>query len=81
MKTNIVILILFAVLSCSGSESKIPTDPNTKVMICTGGHSKRYHAHKCRGLKSCKGEVRKITLAEAKRMNRTACGYCYKGSK
>ena len=52
---------------------------DTYVYICTGPQSKRYHkTSTCKGLKSCSKEIKKITLEEAKKLNRTPCGYCYK---
>lgn len=63
--------------------SVIPGDyknGKVSVYICTGPQSKRYHRTiGCRGLKNCSGEIRKVSLAEAKdKYYRTPCGYCYK---
>lgn len=49
----------------------------TTVLICTGIYSKRYHNSMCKGMKACKGERKKVSLSEAKKMGLTACGYCY----
>ena len=52
---------------------------DSKVFICTGPKSECYHkTRSCRGLKSCSKEIKEVTLAEAKRMNRRPCGFCYK---
>jgi hypothetical protein len=55
---------------------------STTVMICTGKYSKHYHtsppSSKCKGMKACKGERKKVSLTEAKKMGLTPCGYCYK---
>jgi len=48
------------------------------VYICTGGYATKYHARpNCRGLNNCKGEVKKITKAQALKQGRTACKICY----
>ncbi|MCQ2311595.1 MAG: hypothetical protein MJZ64_07605 [Paludibacteraceae bacterium] len=49
-----------------------------KVYICTGPQSKCYHKKKhCRGLRSCSGDIKQITLDEAQHMHRRECHYCY----
>lgn len=48
------------------------------VLICTGKYSKRYHNSMCKGMKACKGERKRVSLSDAKKMGLTACGYCYK---
>lgn len=40
-------------------------------------HSKGYNKN-CRGLGNCKGEIKQISLEEAKKKGRTPCGYCYR---
>ena len=46
------------------------------VYICTGKYSKRYHlVKKCRGLSNCKGSIKNVSLAEAKTIGRTLCGW------
>ncbi|MBO4588406.1 MAG: hypothetical protein J5711_05840 [Bacteroidales bacterium] len=48
------------------------------VYVCTGSSSKRYHNNtQCRGLQNCKGEIRRVTLSQAKEANRTPCKLCY----
>lgn len=46
------------------------------VLICTGKFSKRYHNSMCKGMKTCKGERKRVSLSDAKKMGLTACGYC-----
>lgn len=48
----------------------------TTVLICTGKYSKRYHNSMCKGMKACKGERKRVSLSDAKKMGLTACGYC-----
>ncbi len=52
----------------------------TYVYICTGPKSSKYHnTDKCRGLKSCSGEVKKVTLKKAKEMGKDSpCNWCHK---
>ena len=46
------------------------------VYICKGPYSKRYHLDKkCTGLRNCSTDIYRVTLDEAKKMNRTLCGY------
>ena len=48
------------------------------VYICTGQYAKAYHRNKnCSGLGNCKGEIKQVSLEDAKRKGRTPCGkYC-----
>ena len=49
-----------------------------KVWICTGPYSKRYHRDlDCKGLQSCSGDTKLVTISDAEEMGRTPCGYCY----
>lgn len=53
----------------------IPT-VETKVYICKGKGSKRYHYIKtCRGLSRCSTKVHEVTLKKAKELKRTLCGW------
>lgn len=64
--------LLFAILFCSSIE-------NHGVYICTGPNAYAYHKTKtCRGLRHCTGEIKEISLAQAKKNNRKACKLCYK---
>ena len=47
------------------------------VYVCTGEKSVAYHATRnCRGLNRCSGEIKAVTLSEAKAMGRRACRIC-----
>lgn len=51
----------------------------THVYICTGPNAYAYHkTNTCKGLRRCKGEIKEISLEEAKKENRKACKLCYK---
>lgn len=76
------LLLLFSVvLLCSmapAQEQQIVTEQSAKVYICTGNSSKRYHkTSRCKGLRRCSGEIRKVTVDEAKSLGRTPCKICY----
>ncbi len=46
------------------------------VYICKGPQSKKYHFKKdCRGLSRCSTDTYKVTLADAKKIGRTLCGW------
>ena len=78
---TIILLLLFVSgerTSANYRMNQTSTQQETTVIICTGKYSKRYHNHICRGMKACKGEVKKVKLSEAKKMGLTPCGYCYK---
>ncbi len=84
MKQKAVYFILGTALFCvsCGSSHKrvsVPTDSNSKVWVCTGGSSKRYHAYSnCKGLSNCRASIEEISLQEAESMGRTPCRKCYK---
>jgi len=68
-KLILIALLCFPLLSMT-------TD--TQVYICTGKYAKSYHATtSCRGMKACKGEIKKVSLSEAQKAGRKPCGYCY----
>jgi len=70
MKRLFAFIALFMAINISAGESY--------VYICTGPQSKKYHkTEKCRGLNKCSGTIKKITLEEAKKINRTPCKICY----
>lgn len=49
---------------------------SSKVFICTGNYSKKYHYKKdCRGLSNCKASIDEVSLEEAKNKSRTLCGW------
>ncbi|MDR1884531.1 MAG: hypothetical protein LBR26_17420 [Prevotella sp.] len=79
MKTLTIILLFLVFSSFAGSDKQSPTKKQeTTVLICTGKYSKRYHSFQCKGMNTCKGEQKKVSLATAKEMGRTPCKYCYK---
>ena len=79
MKTLAIITLSLLLSSFVNSENnKAVKETGSTVLICTGKYSKRYHNSHCRGMKSCKGDKKKVSLSEAKKMGLTACGYCYK---
>jgi len=71
MKSLFIALVLVLTYCTSFS-------PDKTVLICMGKSSYAYHARVCQGLKKCSVDPRKVTLEEAKKMKRKACGYCYK---
>lgn len=57
---------------------KSQDNQGSMVYVCTGSKSKRYHkTNECKGLSKCSGSIKKVTIEEAKRMNRTPCKICY----
>ena len=49
---------------------------DTKVYICKGKSSKKYHYKKnCRGLSNCSTETFEVTLKKAIELKRTLCGW------
>ena len=73
--------MLLGFSSCESSHKRlaVPTDSNSKVWVCTGESSERYHAYSdCRGLSNCRASVEEISLQEAESMGRTPCRKCYK---
>ena len=51
----------------------------SKVWICTGKSAYAYHCDRnCSGLNKCRSEIKKVTLAQAKKLGRTKkCKICY----
>lgn len=50
-----------------------------KVYICTGPKARVYHkTDECRGLDRCSGDVKSVSLEQAKGMGRRECRICYK---
>lgn len=78
MKPTFLLFAMLAIASCGGTKEK----ENKKlhyddVYVCTG-YAKRYHCDEgCRGLGSCKGEIRLVPISAAKKQGKTPCGYCY----
>jgi len=65
------IAIFAIIIFCSFSSSTF-----YNVFICDSKTAKKYHLKEdCRGLSNCKAKTKKITLKEAKDLNRTLCGW------
>ncbi len=48
------------------------------VYICTGRYARVFHAtNYCKGLSRCRGEIKEITLKQARYIGRRACRICY----
>ena len=70
MRFVLIVLLAFANLSC---------DTSNGVYICTGPRSRVYHkTSKCKGLRRCSGEIKLVSLDEAKRLHRRECRICFK---
>lgn len=64
-------LSLISLLNNGGGNSK------DTVFVCTGSSSKTYHRiDDCQGLSRCSGEIREVSLEEARKMRRRACKIC-----
>ena len=56
-----------------------PNISHDYVYICTGPTAYAYHkTDTCKGLRRCTGDIKKISLEQAKKENRKACKLCYK---
>jgi hypothetical protein len=72
MKSIVLILTLsFGLLSL------IPPPKNVNsVYICNGKSSKKFHYKiNCRGLSNCSTKIELVSLADAKKLGRTVCGW------
>ena len=70
-------LLLLSLLGLPLLSMKVDA-PSDTVYICTGPKAKVYHStSKCRGLNRCSGDIKSISLKEAKK-SRRACKICYK---
>lgn len=70
----IVLILIASALDNYSSESQ-----GSKVYVCTGTRSQCYHrVETCRGLESCRGEIRLVTLKAAQSLGRRECKMCYK---
>lgn len=77
MKKLLLLTILAGAL-VTPANSTDKEQSSVQVYICTGASAKAYHAKSnCRGISGCKGTVKKVSLAEAKKMGRSACKICY----
>lgn len=69
-----ILLLPFLFLMFSGFI--LPVKNDATVFVCMGKSSKKYHYRKnCRGLSNCSTKIDAITLAKAKEMGRTLCGW------
>ena len=77
---KILLATALCMLATSLNTSEVDAmEQKTKVYICTGTSATAYHASKtCRGLSSCKGSIKEITIDEAKAMKRKPCKICCK---
>ena len=67
MKKIIFVTILFCLLSFKNED---------KVYICVSKGAKKYHfTENCRGLNSCKHDIKKVPISEAKGYGLTLCGW------
>lgn len=52
-------------------------------LICTGPYAKSYHKDHasrdeyCRGLKSCRSDIKRLSAEEAKKLRPDPCDYCH----
>lgn len=54
----------------------IPIDLESYVYICKGKSSVKFHySSNCRGLSNCSTDIYKVSLSNAKQINRTLCGW------
>jgi len=68
MKTLSIFILLLAHINCA-------EDPST-VYICNSGKSKKYHySQNCRGLSNCQSKIIKTTIEQAKKDDKTLCGW------
>lgn len=73
MKARAFIFSLILMLT-SSFNATISLD--TTVYLCMGKGSKKYHYRKnCRGLSNCSTKLHEVSLAKAREMGRTLCGW------
>lgn len=81
IKLPLVYILIFIIVSCkSNKESQFYDGRETvldDVWVCLGTSSHAFHAsYSCKGIKSCKGKKKQISLEEAYSMGRTPCHFC-----
>lgn len=70
-------MLLPLLLSCAIITPTKSKQTEKSVYVCTGEKSVAYHATKnCRGLNRCGGDIKAVTLSQAKAMGRRACRIC-----
>lgn len=68
--------LIFSLILALTSSFNATISLDTTVYLCMGKGSKRYHYRKsCRGLSNCSTKIHEVTLAKAKDMGRTLCGW------
>lgn len=79
MKRALLLLTLVLVgMFAAGTASEDSPKEEAKVYICVSKNAKRYHCDRdCRGLQSCKHEIRIVTIKEAQERGLTPCKVCY----
>ena len=74
MKYLITLFLIVSSVSLLGTKDL--TVGYDTVYICTGGYSTKYHLKpNCRGLSNCKGDIVRISRADARQKRRTLCGH------
>ena len=72
---KVCFMLLLAFTGCSNGN--LSDEEPTEVYICTGKYSHSYHRSKsCNGLNNCSGEIKKISIEEAKK-EYDKCQICY----
>ncbi len=75
VKVLLVALGLFFTTSSSIPLSQI-NESTQQVFICNSKGGEKYHFSKtCRGLSACKAAIKSLSLADAKRIGKTLCGW------
>ncbi len=69
MKTLLFLSVLLLFISFAPPANK-------NVYICNRPNGKRFHFKEdCKGLQACTHKIEKVTLEEARKAGKTACGY------
>jgi hypothetical protein len=70
-----LLLLSLATLTSSAAIYTTST-PYQDVYICNSKNGKKYHYSKsCRGLSACKATIKELSLADAKKIGKTICGW------
>ena len=79
------VFFLTAIMLLAGMSGIVSVDAqdnqasrSSKVWICTGPYSKKYHNnYDCKGLQKCSADIIDVTISEAKERGYTECKFCY----
>ena len=72
---NFILILSIAALSSSAT-AFMPSISSEEVYLCDSKGGKKYHFKKdCRGLSACKAPIKKLSLADAKKMGKEICGW------